>query len=127
MKASYVIRGNCPTGYVNIAVVPASGNDITFASTIEASEQPFARYGYLMPYRDTVLSGNVDLPRLLGQSISTYRGDDSNESVVGASPSSVPNIQLIIQTFNGTAYTTNLTIHLIYHVEYFMLKQLVSS
>lgn len=110
-----------------LAVVPCPDNTITFASVNEAGEQPYAKSHPVAGTYLSKFSGKVKLPNLLGQSISTYRGDDSNESVVGASPNNVPALQLVIQGYTSTLATVALKVQLTYTVEYFILKSLVQS
>lgn len=98
-----------------------------FNSSTEAAEQPFGKLYYLNTFQPTVVDQFYDLPRLMGQNLALYRGDDSNESAVGSNPANAPTFSLVQDNPFAGVSSGYIVAEITYVVEYFILTPLAQS
>lgn len=74
------------------------------------------------PDKVTTVRGNISMPKLQGQTVVEFKGDDGNDALLTANPSNPAILRTIIESVNGNETQYTYDIKLTYFVEFFDRK-----
>lgn len=74
------------------------------------------------PDKVTVVRGNISLPKLQGQTVVEFKGDDDNTALLSANPTNPAILRTIIESANGNETQYTFDIKLTYFVEFYDRK-----
>lgn len=132
-RVDYAISAYNTDSTTGVSVVGAlpSNEPITVSGGVsELMENPRAKYitqanGATLK----VLKGSISLPSLVGRSKSQYMADDRYQALSTSSPSELAILNIMAGTMTGTSgaggsgtNVMNLSVSLVYHVEWFDVK-----
>lgn len=137
-KVDYAISAyntDSANNYSVIAAVPANETITVSGGVSELMENPRARYITQAPQASLkVLRGSISLPSLVGRTKAQYLADDRYQALATSSPAeqAVLNVMAGVITGSSGAGGTgtnvmNLSISLVYHVEWFDVKTQLQS
>lgn len=112
---------------VHIAEAPYLSSGNLASAFTAAAENSYARiHSTTQSTPQAHWKRSINLPGLLGQDIATFKGDDSNEALVGADPAQNVRYGIFLEDIiSNVAY--GIVYRLVFHAEFFVRAQLTPS
>lgn len=137
-KVSYAISAlntDGTTNYSVVAALPSNEPYVAGAGVSELMENPRAKYITQAPNAALkVLKGTIHLPSLAGRTKAQYMADDRYQSEMTTNPLESLVLNVMAGTLTGTSggggsatNVMNLSISLVYHAEFFDVKNVIQS
>lgn len=120
-KCKYRVDFQAPpygTSDAYVAVVP-SNNAITISAYEASIELPRQKHAVIGTGKPVVLSGNVQLSTLMGQTKAEFNGNDGTKALVSANPTELQLLGIYLFQNTGGSVVINYSVQLEYEVEFF--------